>query len=179
ADLTVHRALIRAFKLGNEGASDEERASLQVIAEETTSNERRAMAAERDATDRFIAAFLADRVGAEFAGRITGVTRFGAFIRLDETGADALCPVSRLGREYFQHDPAAHALVGENTGATYRLGMAVTVRLEEATPVTGGLLVEIVTPPEQGRKPMGRRKGGRPPAGRDGRSRGPKGKRRR
>ncbi|MCH8522433.1 ribonuclease R [Glycocaulis sp.] len=179
ADLTVHRALIRAFKLGNDGASDEERASLQVIAEETTSNERRAMAAERDATDRFIAAFLADRVGAEFAGRITGVTRFGAFIRLDETGADALCPVSRLGREYFQHDPAAHALVGENTGATYRLGMAVTVRLEEATPVTGGLLVEIVTPPEQGRKPMGRRKGGRPPAGRDGRSRGPKGKRRR
>ncbi|MGP1274405.1 MAG: ribonuclease R [Caulobacterales bacterium] len=167
ADLTVHRALIQAFKLGRDGTTDEERASLQVIAEETTSNERRAMAAERDATDRFIAGYLADRVGAEFEGRITGVTRFGAFIRLTETGADALCPVSRLGREYFHHDPASHALIGENTGATYRLGMSVHVRLNEATPVTGGLLVDILTPPEPGRKPMGRRKGGRPPAGRD------------
>lgn len=176
ADLTVHRALIHAFKLGRDGTSDEERASLQVIAEETTSNERRAMAAERDATDRFIAGFLADRVGAEFEGRITGVTRFGAFIRLSETGADALCPVSRLGREYFHHDPSAHALIGENTGATYRLGMSVNVRLSEATPVTGGLLVDILTPPEPGRKPMGRRKGGRPPAGRD---RGNKSRRRR
>ena len=63
--------------------------------------ERRAMAAERDATDRYVAAFLADRVGAEFEGRITGVTRFGLFVRLAETGADGLVPVSSLGGEYF------------------------------------------------------------------------------
>ena len=82
--------------------------------------ERRAMAAERDATDRYVAAFLADRVGAEFAGRITGVTRFGLFVRLAETGADGLVPVSSLGGEYFIHDERAHALVGERTGRRWR-----------------------------------------------------------
>jgi ribonuclease R len=153
ADLTVHRALIRAYNLGSDGQSDSERSQLQRIAEDTTQNERRAMAAERDATDRFIAAWLADRVGTEFAGRITGVTRFGLFVRLHETGADGLCPVSRLGQEYYVHDEAAHALVGQSSGGRYRLGMAVTVRLDEATPVTGGLLFDILTPPEPG-KPL-------------------------
>ena len=167
ADLTVHRALIRAYDLGDGGQSDEERSQLQAIAEETTSNERRAMAAERDATDRFIAGFLADRVDQEFKGRITGVTRFGAFIRLAETGADALCPISKLGDDFFRHDERAHALVGERTGATYRLGMDVTVRLVEAAPITGGLLVDILTPPESGTKPGGgRRSSPRPKKGR-------------
>lgn len=167
ADLTVHRALIRAYNLGENGQTDEERSQLQAIAEETTSNERRAMAAERDATDRFIAGFLADRVDQEFTGRITGVTRFGAFIRLAETGADGLVPISKLGKDFFRHDERAHALVGENTGATYRLGMEVTVRLVEATPVTGGLLLEILTPPESGTKPSkGRRSSPRPHKGR-------------
>ena len=151
ADLTVHRALIRAYDLGQDGQSDGERAELQAIAEETTFNERRAMAAERDATDRFIAGFLADRVDQEFAGRITGVTKFGAFVRLNETGADGLVPVSTLGNDFFRHDAGAHALVGERSGATYRLGMEVTVRLVEATPVTGGLLLNILTPPESGK----------------------------
>ncbi len=151
ADLTVHRALIKACKLGKDGQTDEERVELERIAEETTHNERRAMAAERDATDRFIAAWLSDRVGGEFTGRITGVTRFGAFIRLDETGADGLCPVSMLGREFFRHDPRAHALVADS-GAMYRLGQPVSVRLKEAAPLTGGLLLEILTPPERGPK---------------------------
>ncbi|PWE16474.1 ribonuclease R [Marinicauda salina] len=150
ADLTVHRALIRAYGLGDDGQTNEERSALQQIAEDTTANERRAMAAERDAVDRFIAGYLADRVGGEFAGRITGVTRFGAFVRLHETGADGLCPISQLGDEYFRHEEHAHALVGERTGGVYRLGMAVTVKLREATPVTGGLLFDILTPPESG-----------------------------
>jgi len=151
ADLTVHRGLVRASKLGKDGQTDEERSELERIAEETSQNERRAMAAERDATDRYIAGWLADRVGGEFEGRITGVTRFGAFIRLDETGADGLCPIARLGREYFRHDERAHALVGDS-GATYRLGMPVTVRLVEAAPLTGGLLLDVLTPPERGGK---------------------------
>ncbi len=162
ADLTVHRALIRAFGLGSDGQTDAERSELERIAEDTSHNERRAMAAERDATDRFIASWLAERVGAEFEGRITGVTRFGLFVKLLETGADGLCPVSRLGEEYFQHDEAAHALVGQSTGARFRLGMAVTVRLAEATPVTGGLLFDMLTAPESGTPPRGRgARGGR------------------
>ena len=106
------------------------------------------MAAERDATDRYVAAFLADRIGAEFEGRVTGVTRFGLFIRLTETGADGLVPVSTLGDEYFVHDDRAHALVGERSGKRWRLGTRVTVRLREATPLTGGLLFEMLSEPD-------------------------------
>jgi ribonuclease R len=147
ADLVVHRALIRAEKLGDDGLTDQEIVRLTETAEHITATERRAMAAERDATDRYVAAFLADRVGAEFAGRITGVTRFGLFIRLNETGADGLVPVSSLGSEYFIHDDRTHSLVGERTGERWPLGMMVRVRLTEATPLTGGLLFEMLSEP--------------------------------
>jgi len=100
------------------------------------------------------------------------VTRFGCFVKLKETGADGLCPVSKLGSEYFVHDEAAHALVGQQTGARYRLGMAVTVRLVEATPVTGGLLFDILTPPEPGKPPKGRT--GRRDSGENRRRPGPR-----
>jgi ribonuclease R len=148
ADLIVHRGLIRALKLGADGLSDREMAELQAIAEHVTATERRSMAAERDAMDRYIAAFLEDRLGAMFRGRITGVPRFGLFIRLEETGADGLVPVSSLGDEYFAHDDRAHALVGERSGKRWRLGRMVEVRLVEATPVTGGLLFEMLSEPE-------------------------------
>ena len=166
ADLTVHRALIRALKLGSDGQSDEERSRLEVIAEEITHAERRAMAAERDAVDRFIALYLADKIGSEFSGRITGVTRFGLFVRLHETGADGLVPISTLGQERFEHVEAEHALVGLETGTRFRLGMSVTVRIEEAQPVTGGLLLDILTPGEKGPKPKSRFRHGGPPGGR-------------
>ncbi|MBX3478907.1 MAG: ribonuclease R [Caulobacter sp.] len=147
ADLIVHRALIRALGLGDDGLTDGDISQIKDTAERITFAERRSMAAERDATDRYVAAFLADRVGAEFEGRITGVTRFGLFIRLDETGADGLVPVSSLGEEYFVHDERSHALVGERTGKRWPLGMRVEVRLREATPVTGGLLFEMLSEP--------------------------------
>ena len=147
ADLIVHRALITALKLGDDGLTERDIAVMKDTAESITFAERRAMAAERDATDRYIAAFLADRVGAEFDARITGVTRFGLFVRLAETGADGLVPVSTLGGEYFIHDDRAHALVGERTGARWPLGMQVRVMLKEATPITGGLVFEMLSDP--------------------------------
>ena len=146
ADLIVHRALIRALGLGDDGLpTTRTPASLGETAERITAAERRAMAAERDATDRLIAAFLADRVGAKFEGRITGVTRFGLFVRLDETGADGLVPVSTLGGEYFHHDERAHALVGESTrrdlsARRYRDGAA-----RRGHPVAGALLFEMLS----------------------------------
>jgi len=169
ADLVVHRALIRALGLGDDGLTDREIARLKAVAESITVAERRAMAAERDATDRYVAAFLADRIGAEFEGRITGVTRFGLFVRLAETGADGLVPVSRLGGEYFIHDERTHSLVGERSGKRWPLGMTVDVRLVEATPITGGLLFEMLSEPMAAdaslpRPPMGVRR--RAPAGR-------------
>lgn len=168
ADLLVHRALIGALGLGEERLDQETAKRLPTIAERISVAERRAMAAERDATDRYLAGYLAARVGATFAGRITGVTRAGAFIRLSETGADGLAPVSLLGLERFHHDARAHALIGEETGGRYRLGMPVEAKLVEAAPITGGLIFEIETPPEPGPKPRGRRSGGRPSGHRRG-----------
>ena len=177
ADLIVHRALVTALGMGSDGLSDRDIATMKDTAEIITFAERRAMAAERDATDRYVAAFLAEHVGAEFAGRITGVTRFGLFVRLAETGADGLVPVSRLGGEYFVHDDRMHALVGERSGARWPLGMTVQVRLAEATPITGGLLFEMLSepgPPDRTapRPRLGMRArggggpGGKPPTGR-------------
>jgi ribonuclease R len=151
ADLIVHRALISALKLGDDGLRQEDEARLQEIADHITQCERRSMAAERDATSRYIASFLADRVGAVFEGRVTGVTRFGLFIRLGETQADGLAPISSLGAERWHHDEAAHALVGEASGKRFQLGMRVEVKLEEATPVSGGLLFSLETDPMEAR----------------------------
>jgi ribonuclease R len=180
ADLIVHRALVTALGFGKDGLSERDIAQMKGTAEIITFAERRAMAAERDATDRYVAAFLADRVGAEFDGKITGVTRFGLFIRLSETGADGLAPVSSLGGEYFIHDDRAHALVGERSGARWPLGLPVRVRLREATPLTGGLLFEVLSepapadrsapPPRLGMRARGDR-GGRP-GGKPGRPAG-------
>ncbi len=148
ADLIVHRALIRALGLGDDGLTDADIGQMKETAEHITVTERRAMAAERDAVDRYVAAFLQEHVGATFEGRITGVTRFGLFVRLLETGADGLIPVSSLGDDYFIHDDQQHALVGERSGVRWRLGRSVSVRLREATPITGGLLLEMLSEPE-------------------------------
>ncbi len=180
SDLIVHRALVRALGLGDDGLTDPEISRMKATAEHITAAERRAMAAERDATDRYVAAFLADRVGAEFAGRITGVTRFGLFVRLAETGADGLIPVSRLGAEFFIHDERTHALVGERTGRRWPLGKIVDVRLLEATPLTGGLLFEMLSEPDPAdpKARVPRQGARRPPIGRPP-PRGGGGKRRR
>ncbi|MEQ1752702.1 MAG: ribonuclease R [Micropepsaceae bacterium] len=161
ADLIVHRALVRSFKLGNDGLSDREIGQLDKIAQDISAFERRAMAAERDSNDRYIAAFMSDRVGATFDGRISGVTRFGLFVRLSETGADGLVPVRSLGREFFTHNERTHALVGEKSGLTYRLGDKVKVRLDEATPLTGGLRFALLDGGNAGAPPRSPSKGKR------------------
>ena len=143
ADLLVHRALIRAFKLGSDGLSDGEMGKLGEISDHISMTERRAMAAERDSTDRYVAAFMQDRVGAMFTARITGVTRFGLFVRLPETGAEGLVPARSLGSDYFRHDERKHALVGDRSGLIYKLGDLAIVRLVEAAPLTGGLRFEM------------------------------------
>jgi ribonuclease R len=143
ADLVVHRALVRAGKFGDDGLSDKDIPRLGEIADHITMCERRAMAAERDSTDRYVAAFMEDRIGANFTARITGVTRFGLFVRLADTGAEGLLAARSLGTEYFRHDERKHALVGDRTGTAYKLGDYVDVRLAEAAPLTGGLRFEL------------------------------------
>ncbi len=153
ADLVVHRALIRGLKLGEAGLTDKEIQRLSETAQHISMTERRAMAAERDSTDRYVAAFMEDRVGATFDARVTGVTRFGLFVRLAETGAEGLLPARVLGAEYFHHDERRHALVGERSGTAYRLGDIVRVRLAEAAPLTGGLRFDLAEAGETTRPP--------------------------
>lgn len=165
ADLTVHRTLIEVLGLGGntyEGRVPQKQ-ELQRIAQAISDCERRAMAAERDATDRYLAAYLSDRVGAVFDGRITSVTHFGVFVRLDETMGDGLVPVSHLGDEYFFHDEGAASLIGQYSGDTWQLGMRVKVRLLEATPISGGLMFDMVSDAKKGPVPKGKS------AGRNGR----------
>jgi len=145
ADLIVHRALISALKLGPDGQNEAEAGQLAATAEHISRTERRSMEAERDTNDRYVAAFMADRTGAEFTGRIAGVSRAGVFVRLDETGADGLAPISSLGSDYFHHDRDSQTLTGERTGRVLGLGLKVAVRLVEATPITGGLILELLS----------------------------------
>jgi len=144
ADLIVHRALISAHGWGDDGLSRGDIERLQDTAEHISETERRSMVAERDTNDRYLAAYLSERVGEEFTGRVSGVARFGVFVRLDETGADGLIPVRALGREFFHFDRENGTLMGADTGMTIGLGQRVTVRLAEAAPVTGGLALDLV-----------------------------------
>ncbi len=144
SDLIVHRSLISAHGWGKDGLSDTDLERLEETAQQISDTERRSMMAERDTTDRYLAAFMSDRIGAELTGRISGVARFGVFVKLDETGADALVPIRSLGSEFFHHDAEAQALVGSQSGRVIGLGGRVTVKLVEAAPVSGGLIAELV-----------------------------------
>jgi ribonuclease R len=146
ADLVVHRGLLRALDLGDGALPDSETADhLSEIAAQISVTERRAMKAERETADRLIAHHLADRIGATFQGRISGVTRAGLFVKLEQTGADGLIPIRTLGTEYFTYDETRHALIGQRSGTVHSLGDIVDVRLVEAAPVAGALRFELLS----------------------------------
>ena len=176
ADLIVHRAIIRALGLGKDGLPDMLSEALAEIGAKISAAERRAMAAERETVDRLIAHFLVDRVGATFRGRISGVTRAGLFVKLDETGADGFVPARTIGADFYRFDERHHALIGERTRETYRLGDHVEVKLVEAIPVAGALRFEILS---EGRYDIGRRTGKPALPQRSGRPKGKRQKQRR
>jgi ribonuclease R len=154
ADLLVHRALVDAFGLEQpkpkvdlpptSGLSECDRADLTRVSEAISMTERRAMEAERDTIDRYVAAWLSGHIGEVFDTRVTGVQKFGLFATIIGLGGDGLVPVSTLGREYFTHDEAARTLTGESTGVSYALGDRLKLRLAEANPLTGALKFEPV-----------------------------------
>jgi ribonuclease R len=146
ADLLVHRALIRGLHLPGQGALPEgqDAEALEKICDHITMTERRAAAAEREVQDRYTAAYLAGRQGEIFPGRITGVTRFGLFVQLQETGADGLIPIRTLPSDFYHHDEKAHALVGDRTHRIFRLGETLSVQLVDADLVTGGVVLALV-----------------------------------
>jgi ribonuclease R len=143
ADLLVHRGLITGLKLGLGGLGDHEAALFPDTAAHITATERRAALAERDAIDRYLAAFMADKIGMRFTARISGVTRFGLFVTVPETGATGLVPMSALPDDYWHHDEMEQTLTGSRTRQVFRLSQDVEVRLSEANPVTGSLVFQI------------------------------------
>lgn len=157
ADLIVHRALITALGLGKDGLASTDTEKLAAVAQHISGTERRAMAAERQTTDRLIAHYLSDSVGANFPGKISGVIKSGLFVQLDETGADGFIPASTLGRDYFHHSEEQQAMIGERTGERFRLGDNVRVKLVESAPMAGSMRFEMisegetVTPIKRGR----------------------------
>ena len=144
SDLIVHRALITAHGWGDDGLSPEDETMLAQTAQAISDTERRSMVAERDTTDRYLAAFLNERVGAVMTGRISGIAKFGVFVKLDETGADGMIPIRNLGTEYFHFDADSQTLMGGDTGVVIGLGIPVTVKLVEADATTGGLIVDLI-----------------------------------
>jgi ribonuclease R len=153
ADLTVHRALISALQAGKDGQTAEEAEALPAIAEAISATERRAMLAERSAGERYLSAYMSDRIGDSFSARISGVSRAGLFVTLDDSGADGLIPISRLGDERFYADENNMFMTGGTTGTVFRIGEAVEVELEEATPLQGGLLFSLLEGGTYGGKP--------------------------
>lgn len=145
ADLLVHRSLIRAYGLGEGGLSEEETVTLEEKSDHISKTERTSSDAERSATDRFTAAWMSERIGAEFSGVINGVTRFGLFVTLDENGADGLIPMRSLPDDFYVHDEKQHALVGRKHKRIYRLGAKVKIRLKEADGLTGSSVFELAS----------------------------------
>ena len=159
ADLQVHRSLIKGLRLGRDGQIEQEAAGLSATADHITATERRAQLAERDAVDRYLAAYMAEKVGAHFAARISGVTRFGLFVTVAETGANGIVPIATLPNDYWRHDEGEQTLTGQRTHLSFRLAQDVEVRLAEASPITGGLVFHILqgVPARHRPKQAGRR----------------------
>jgi ribonuclease R len=185
ADLIVHRALVSSYDLEMPkpkskdikditGLSAAAIAKLEATSEVISRTERRAMEAERDTVDRYVAAYLAQYVGEVINARITGVQNFGFFATVDGIGGDGLVPVSTLGQDYFHYDEASQCLFGEKTRMEYRPGMRLKLRLAEANPVSGALRFEL---PEGGSAPrQPRRDGMGQPSGKPGYKAGKRGR---
>ncbi|MGY2732706.1 RNB domain-containing ribonuclease [Sphingomonas sp. UYP23] len=144
ADLLVHRALAAAYDLGPGGLTEGEAAAMEKIGESISMLERRAMEAERDTIDRYVAAYLSEKVGEVLETRITGVTNFGFFATVEGIGGDGLMPVRDIGGEYFRFDEASRTLIGDQSGTVYASGQKLQLRLAEANPVSGALRFEMV-----------------------------------
>ncbi|MEM7172284.1 MAG: ribonuclease R [Pseudomonadota bacterium] len=176
ADLLVHRALVSGLKMGPGGLEKGAGAEFEQIGEAISACERRSIAAERQAVDRFTAAFLADRVGAAMPGRISGITRFGLFIALEESGGEGLIPLRALTDDYYDHDRSSHSLTGRRWGRSFRLGDRVSVKIEEVEPLTGSVILSLIDSGQEngGRENSGQEKSGQARRKDSGKRRGKK-----
>ena len=140
SDLLVHRGLIAACRLGDGGWPAGRNPDLVPASEHISMTERRAALAERQTVDRFTAGYLKDRVGAQFQGRVSGVSRFGVFVCLDDSGADGILPMRQLPQDYYDLDERTHSLVGRRHGLALRVGDRISVTLTETDEIAGSIV---------------------------------------
>ena len=176
ADLVVHRSLVRSLGLGDGGLTDQESDAMEVTGELISQLERRAMEAERETLDRYVAAYLADHVGELVDCRITGVQPFGFFATVEGLGGDGLVPAATIGSDYYRYDEASQSLVGDESGESFTLGQRLKLRLAEANPVSGGLRFELADAPPGSSGRAVRRDGRGPRDDTKGRMRGRRGR---
>ena len=144
SDLITHRALISSLGLGCDGLKEMDSEKLEGTAKHISDTERRSMVAERDTTDRYLASYLSEKVGNEFEGKISGVAKFGFFVRLNESGAEGIVPVRTLGTDFYYYDDRTNTLRGSETGLIIGLGQRATVRLKEVDPIAGGIAFDAL-----------------------------------
>ena len=140
ADLMVHRALVDALKLGEGGLSKESVVDFESVARHISQTERQAAAAEQDSIDRYIAAYLKNKENKTFKVRISSITSFGIFVRLESFGADGFIPMRYLGGDFYDYDERTQTLIGRATGRKFQVGEKLQAVLKEVSPLTGGLL---------------------------------------
>ena len=144
SDLITHRALISSLGLGCDGLKEMDSEKLEGTAKHISDTERRSMVAERDTTDRYLASYLSEKVGNEFEGKISGVAKFGFFVRLNESGAEGIVPVRTIGTDFYYYDDRTNTLRGSETGLIIGLGQRATVRLKEVDPIAGGIAFDAL-----------------------------------
>ena len=151
SDLLVHRSLIEAHEFGPDGDTHGQGDDLVSVCEHISMTERRAAVAERSATDRFSAMFMARRIGEDIEAVVSGVLHFGVFVSLEGGLADALLPVQNLPDDYYDLDAKTHELLGRHSGFSVKLGQTLVVKLREADPISGRLRVDYISGGTQGR----------------------------
>lgn len=156
ADLLVHRAIVGGMSGGSRGGLPSgAEGAMHNWGERISSAERRAMTAERDAADRYMAEFMKDRIGAAFDATVSGIARAGLFVTLLETGASGLIPMSLLPDTSFRPAGRRRRAGGPQDRIKVQIGDPVRVRLRDAVPVTGGLLFDLL---DDGKMPKRRGK---------------------
>ena len=128
-DLVVHRVLRESRRRGDAERKAELAEDLPEIGRHTSERERRAADAERELVQWKKVRFMADKVGEEFEGYITGVSAFGLYLELVEHFVEGMVHISTMADDYYRYTERAHTLRGETSGRVYRLGDRVRVQV--------------------------------------------------
>jgi ribonuclease R len=153
ADLVVHRSLISALGLGDDGLPDRH-IKLEKVGDHISATERRAALAERDTLERFVTAYMMPQIGNDFIVIIVGLNRFGLFVSETETGAEGFIPKASFKGDTFQFEEHNHRFIGTRTKKSFQLGDTLQATLIEADATINRLIFHPLVSSEKKGKPL-------------------------